>query len=585
MTNTANLQLPLIDQNQSQKHVTHNAALQIIDALVDCVALGMDLTAPPASPADGQRWIVASGAMGAWLGKDGLIAAWQSGVWNFYTPSNGFLVWVVSKSAHYFWNGSSWLPLANIIGAGRTQVSDANYTALATDRTIAFISLTAARTVTLPAAASFAAGAPLLVIDESGACSATNTITINRAGTDTIDGAASAVIAAPYGFVLLESNTANKWTIAGQWTGSLGNLNALAVGTAPDPNNPLSVKLNSALFAAKSAGEGGTGDLRVTINKSAAANTASYLFQDNWSGRAEFGLTGDDNFHFKVSPDGASWTEALLIDKTSGLVTLNSVDINGGAIDGTNIGATTAGTGRFTTLTATGAVTLSPASANVAISPTGAGTVTISPAGALTINPTAASTINNCSIGATTASTGRFTTLTTTGAVTLSPANANVVLSPTGTGVVTISPATVGSIDNVNIGATTAGTGRFTTLTATTSITTPALTTGAASNMTLGTSGGTQLTIGHVASAVNNLQVAGSATGAGTATLSAIGTDTNIDIVLTPKGSGRMRLQTVANGTVATSLTSIGPTGANTTVQEWFVVKNASGVTRYIPAW
>lgn len=69
-----------------------------------------------------------------------------------------------------------------------------------------------------------------------------------------------------------------------------------------------------------------------------------------------------------------------------------------------------------TTLTASGAVTLSPASANVAISPTGTGTVAISPVGALTINPTAASTINNCSIGATTRGTGAFSLIGAGGA-------------------------------------------------------------------------------------------------------------------------------------------------------------------------
>ena len=49
--------------------------------------------------------------------------------------------------------------------------------------------------------------------------------------------------------------------------------------------------------------------------------------------------------------------------------------------------------------------------------------------------------------------------------------------------------------------------------------------------------GGTQFFVGHTASAVNYLQVTGGATGAST-TLSAQGTDTNIDITLTPKGSG-----------------------------------------------
>lgn len=70
-------------------------------------------------------------------------------------------------------------------------------------------------------------------------------------------------------------------------------------------------------------------------------------------------------------------------------------------------------------------------------------------------------------IGGTTAAAGTFTALTATGAVALSPADKNVVLSPTGTGVVTINPATAGTINNASIGVSTAAAGRFTTLTTT----------------------------------------------------------------------------------------------------------------------
>jgi hypothetical protein len=78
------------------------------------------------------------------------------------------------------------------------------------------------------------------------------------------------------------------------------------------------------------------------------------------------------------------------------------------------------------------AITINPANAAVAISPTGTGTVAISPAGALTINPTAASTINNTSIGATTASTGRFTSVTvTTGSVVIGTSGQGIDFSAT----------------------------------------------------------------------------------------------------------------------------------------------------------
>jgi hypothetical protein len=61
-----------------------------------------------------------------------------------------------------------------------------------------------------------------------------------------------------------------------------------------------------------------------------------------------------------------------------------------------------------------GGVSLTAANVAATFSPTGTGTVTISPTGALTINPVAASTINNTSIGATTASTGKFSAVTNT---------------------------------------------------------------------------------------------------------------------------------------------------------------------------
>ena len=57
--------------------------------------------------------------------------------------------------------------------------------------------------------------------------------------------------------------------------------------------------------------------------------------------------------------------------------------------------------------------------------------------------------------------------LSSSSTVTLSPANASVAISPTGTGTVTINPATAGTINRMSIGATTASTGRFTNATIT----------------------------------------------------------------------------------------------------------------------
>jgi hypothetical protein len=110
----------------------------------------------------------------------------------------------------------------------------------------------------------------------------------------------------------------SAWRDAGLALRALQNLELLGLGTTADAGNPLSAKLNAALFAAKSVTEGGSGDLRFTLNKSASGNTVSQLYQTNWSGRAETGLTGDDHFRVKVSSDGATWKDAIDIDPATG---------------------------------------------------------------------------------------------------------------------------------------------------------------------------------------------------------------------------------------------------------------------------
>lgn len=102
---------------------------------------------------------------------------------------------------------------------------------------------------------------------------------------------------------------------------ALDNLTELGIGTSADASNPFSAKLNAALWTAKYVTEGGSGDLRYAMNKEAASNTASLLFQSNWSGRAEIGLTGDDSLHFKISADGSNWTEALIVDSSANTMT------------------------------------------------------------------------------------------------------------------------------------------------------------------------------------------------------------------------------------------------------------------------
>lgn len=62
MERSANLDLPFIMPSQAQKHVTHNEALLVLDALLHCAVEDRTRGEPPAAPAEGQRHIVAAGA-------------------------------------------------------------------------------------------------------------------------------------------------------------------------------------------------------------------------------------------------------------------------------------------------------------------------------------------------------------------------------------------------------------------------------------------------------------------------------------------------------------------------------------------
>jgi hypothetical protein len=223
MTDTVHLGLPTIEGAQAQKHVTHNDALGILDALVMLSVIDRDAAAPPGSPEDGDRYLVKAPGSGGFAGKDNQVAHYIGGGWSFHAPAKGWVCYVEDEATLVAWDGGSWQAAGG--GGG--------------------------------------GGGPLT---------------------------------------------------------ELQNLALLGVGTSADAVNPFAARLNNALWVAKSVAEGGDGHLRYKLSKESAAKTLSLLFQDAYSGRAEIGLVGDDDFHFKVSPDGSGWVEAIRIDRTSGRV-------------------------------------------------------------------------------------------------------------------------------------------------------------------------------------------------------------------------------------------------------------------------
>lgn len=218
MTETTHLGLPYLAAAQAQKHVTHNDALSRLDAVVQLAVIDTALSAPPGSPAEGDRYIVADGATGAWAGHDGEIAAFIDGAWVLLAAKPGWVAFDAASEAVLVRHDDAWPAIGRFLGA----------------------------------------------------------------------------------------------------------VTRLGVNTGADDTNRLAVRSNAVLFTGVEAGEGGTGDVRVVIDKEADADTASLLFQSGFSGRAEVGLAGDTDFVFKVSADGAAWSEAIRIDKDTGLVSLSS---------------------------------------------------------------------------------------------------------------------------------------------------------------------------------------------------------------------------------------------------------------------
>lgn len=212
MSDTPRLGLPCLAAAQAQKHVTHNDALMLLDSLVQAGVKSRALATPPTAPAQGDSFLVAATATGAWSTREGLFAAFMDGDWRFIAPREGWRLWVDDEDLLIAFDGTAW----------------------------------------------------------------------QKAAAD---------------------------------PAFLQNLALLGVNASADATNRLSVASPATLLTHEGAGH------QLKINKAAAGDTASLLFQTNYSARAEMGTTGNDDFHVKVSPDGSSFQEALTIDATTAAVT------------------------------------------------------------------------------------------------------------------------------------------------------------------------------------------------------------------------------------------------------------------------
>ena len=121
MVSTPDLGIPELAQQQANPDVTHNEALQIIQALLKGV-VDRAVNTPPGSPTDGDAYIIGAAPTGAWAGRANAIAVRVGTVWRFI-PGNddagsaiaigarheGLTLWVNDENVRYTWSGSAWV--------------------------------------------------------------------------------------------------------------------------------------------------------------------------------------------------------------------------------------------------------------------------------------------------------------------------------------------------------------------------------------------------------------------------------------------------------------------------------------------
>ena len=115
-SHTGRLKLPYILQAQAQKEVTHNQALNILDVLVNTVALAIT-DIPPDKVNEGDIYIVGSNPQGIFDGNINNLAQISEGSWSFYQPLNYMEVMVIDKKQKFTFIDNAWLPLISLSSA------------------------------------------------------------------------------------------------------------------------------------------------------------------------------------------------------------------------------------------------------------------------------------------------------------------------------------------------------------------------------------------------------------------------------------------------------------------------------------
>ena len=95
--------------------------MQVLDAIIAGAVEEPARADPPAAPAVGSSYIVASGATGAWAGHYGAIAAFTPGGWRIIAPIDGLCVLVKSTGQTVRYANGGW---SLVLSAPQAAISD-----------------------------------------------------------------------------------------------------------------------------------------------------------------------------------------------------------------------------------------------------------------------------------------------------------------------------------------------------------------------------------------------------------------------------------------------------------------------------
>ncbi|WP_299151794.1 DUF2793 domain-containing protein [uncultured Tateyamaria sp.] len=208
------LSLPLIQPSQAQKHVTHNSALEILDAVAQLNVLSREANTPPTLTEEGTVFALGAAPQAVWAGHPNEVAIWSNGGWLFVEPREGWVLYDQADDVICVRKGAVWEPV----------------------------------------------------------------------------------------------------------TPNLDNIAGVGINASADAVNRLIVSADATLLTHET-----TGGHQLKVNKAATSDVASLLFQSGYSGRAEMGTMGNDDFAIKVSADGATFVTALAFDGVTGRATGEAV--------------------------------------------------------------------------------------------------------------------------------------------------------------------------------------------------------------------------------------------------------------------